>query len=272
MRQLIAVLITGMLVLLPGCARTTAVDLIAAAPDATTEDGSARMAMTMTIRAAGEEFSTNVDGAVDFGAQRASMTLQMGGAAAQAGMGSMEMVVDGTTAYLKVSNHQQLGLPTPWLQMDLEDMAGMEGLGDLQQWNSDPSQTMEMLRGVSDDVEEVGSEDLRGEQTTHYRATLDLERALDEDAEQTPERARQMIQQLIDSLGASTLPVEVWIDGEGRLRQQTFTLDLPGTARTQGQAFSMDMRYELFDFGTAVDVQPPPADAVTDFNQLQGGG
>ncbi len=54
--------------------------------------------------------------------------------------------------------------------------------------------------------------------------------------------------------GITSLPVEVWLDGEGTVRRLTVTID--GTA-------SVTTTFEVYDIGSEVDVVPPdPADVI----------
>ncbi|HSH60342.1 MAG TPA: hypothetical protein VK988_12025 [Acidimicrobiales bacterium] len=102
-----------------------------------------------------------------------------------------------------------------------------------------------------------------------YRGTVDMNKA----AAAAPPEQQQTYQKLAQIYG-QPLPVEVWIDGDGRLRKMTYavdlgTLNLPPEA-TQGQKPTGNLNFtiELFDFGTPVSVTVPPADQVTDFAQL----
>ncbi len=119
------------------------------------------------------------------------------------------------------------------------------GLGD-----ANPGGTLDALRGAGD-VEKVGTDTLRGVETTHYRATIDPQKALDK----TPADLRDKVQQGLDQLGGS-IPVDVWIDGDGQTRKITMDID----AKTGTVATTM----EYYDFGTEVDVSAPPADDVFD--------
>jgi hypothetical protein len=60
------------------------------------------------------------------------------------------------------------------------------------------------------------------------------------------------------------LPAEAWIDGDGYLRKMT--LAFAGLAGASDAGFDLTM--EMFDFGAEVDVEPPPADEVTDITDL----
>lgn len=273
MRRILAMLAVLAVGLLPACAEASAQELIAKAPEVTTDQGTAKMAMTMDMTGGAQDITINAEGAVDFESQAASMTMDLGALGAQSGMGKIEMLTEGTTVYMKFPNAQQLGIPTAWVKMDLEAMTGLQGMESLSQINNnDPSKQMEMLRGVSDDIEEVGTEDVRGTETTHYTATIDVDKALEE----LPEDAQASFKKQYETMGLDTLPVEIWLDGDGLLRRQKVSVDLSnveGAAAVGGQApTAMVMDMEFYDFGAEVNVEPPPANEVTDFAELQGGG
>ena len=80
---------------------------------------------------------------------------------------------------------QQLPKGKKWLKLDIEKLG--KGLGidvsQLSQYN-DPTKMLDYLRS-SGDVDEVGKEDVRGVETTHYRAKVDLD-----EGDRTSSRAR----------------------------------------------------------------------------------
>jgi hypothetical protein len=118
------------------------------------------------------------------------------------------------------------------------------------------------LRG-SGEVEEVGVEALDGVETTHYRATVDLDRAV----QQAPAEARDQVQAQIDQIkaaGISELPIDVWIDGDGLPRKLGYDI----TVEAEGQEVHTVLEMLFTDYGIEVDVTPPPADQVTDFSEL----
>jgi hypothetical protein len=83
------------------------------------------------------------------------------------------------------------------------------------------------------------------------------------------------VERLIDQTGSSTYPMELWIDDKDLVRRVLIAYDfqVPG----QGQDADFSMRMEFFDYGTAIDVAPPPDSEVMDLADLarslpQGGG
>jgi hypothetical protein len=151
----------------------------------------------------------------------------------------------------------------PWLKLDLDKLGKAQGidLGALQSTtsNNDPTQQLDQLRGAGE-VKRVGSEKVRGTQTTHYRAKVDLRKAADKAPAAQRAAARRSVERLIKLEGASTLPVEVWIDDQGRLRRERVA------QKIQGQ--SLDFTMDLYDFGTREALKAPPASQTQDFSDV----
>jgi hypothetical protein len=108
----------------------------------------------------------------------------------------------------------------------------------------------------------VGSEPVRGTPTTHYSASIDLGRAADTLGDQKTAAA---LKQLYASSGATTMPVDVWIDRAGRVRRESFSMTLGGAA---GTGAGMDMSIEFIRFGVPVDLRAPPSDQVLDASTI----
>jgi hypothetical protein len=179
--------------------------------------------------------------------------------------GQMEMVFDELVFYMKFPEAIAQGMPggKEWIKFDLAELGEQEGF-DLQQMmqlsGTDPSQSLDLLRAAGTDFREVGAEDVRGVATTHYEGTVDLEKV----AEQVPEEARESYRTLMELSGQREIPVEVWIDEEGLTRRIRYEQKL-------ADGTTMDLTQEYFDFGTEVDVEPPPDSEVLDFTDLMGG-
>jgi len=81
-----------------------------------------------------------------------------------------------------------------------------------------------------------------------------------------------LLQRAVKGLGALKFPATVWLDRQGRLRKMQMTLDLSAdAARLQAPAGShpkIELTMELYDFGIAVDVQPPLLDASNSASTL----
>ncbi len=247
--------------------------LVSSASQATTESGRARMFLETTVRglAVGDDPSTTGEGVVDFENQSGNLTLQLP-SFGQASPGELELAYQGTVLYYRASSLFP-DAPTPWVSIDIaevsEELTGTD-LGQLNQGaNNDPSNTLALLNGVADDVEEVGTEEVRGEETTHYRATVDVRRALDH---QGAIADRQQFETFLDRFGAETIPVEVWLDDEGRARRMRYDQPLPDTPGVPIPADAgVSLTIELYDFGVDEPVEIPPPSEVTDLTEATTG-
>jgi hypothetical protein len=243
-------------------------NVVAAAAADTLAEGSSGFSLdaTIDIVAAGRQVTGTFtgEGEFDFAGTQGSYALDLTDLVGQLGVpGSVtgEALRDDTIVYLNVPLISTF-LPgvKEWLQIDLGSNASVGGF-DLGRFNElvDPSLYLAYLKAASGEVDEVGTEDFDGTQVTHYLATIDLERALEE----APASQTGTIQALIDA-GTSSLPVDVWIDDDGLVRRLFVEFaagDQPGTG---------SVALELSDFGTDVVVEPPPSDQVTDVAELQG--
>jgi len=251
-----------------------------AAPDAVAEAGSARMEMTMTIAVMGETVDITAEGGFDGTQAVITMDLgaALGGFAQETGESlppgfdePMTIVVDGTTTYLKVPMLAALTGTDGWLSVSAEDM-GVAGdtLGLGVGPSGNPAQLVESLRGVSDEIEELGSAEVRGVDTTRYRVLVDLEKA----AAELPADAREAYEQQVAGLGATTLPLEVWVGDDGLVYRMAMDFaDLVG--QVEGDELegleSGSMVLELFDYGADVEVEVPDPSEVTPFSEVMGG-
>jgi hypothetical protein len=184
----------------------------------------------------------------------------------------MEMIVArGPVIYLNADALAAMfPVETPWIKLDPSTMGGgwsdMSSLGGGQ---TDPSSTFGFLYGAFD-VEEIGEETIDGEPATHYRATIDLEAALDQVPTAQRGTLRKAIRSLREQAGGTVpeLPVDVWV-AAGLLKRMSygFTMDAPnGMDGTVTMAATMT----LSDVGASFKIDPPPADQVTDLGDLAG--
>jgi hypothetical protein len=128
---------------------------------------------------------------------------------------------------------------------------------------------LDYLRGASNDITRVGTEDVRGTQTTHYRVVVDLNKAAD-----LSPTAKDAIKSTITLLGSSKQPLDLWVDDQGRVRQMKYTVDLSKSkvsTSTPDVPGSVTFTLNLFDFGVPVQATLPPADQVVDLSALTGG-
>ena len=182
-----------------------------------------------------------------------------------------EVITDHAVVYTHSAQLSQLlGAGRKWVKFDAEKLGRLAGIdvSALTQSGQDPTQAVRQLRAVSDDIEKVGREQVRGVDTMHYRATVELRRypALVPAGERAA--ARDAIDQLIEMTGAATVPVDVWVGEDDLVRRLAQKLTLKGA----GGPSEIEQRFEFYDFGADVDVRIPPPSEVADVTDLAASG
>lgn len=216
---------------------------LAAAVEQTQDVSSFRFALTSSTDAGGQVVEFSGGGVATSDGSAAEMTFSLPG-----GGGELrQRIVDGVM-YMEVP--QQPGV---FYELQVSDLVDTSLAA-----STDVTAGLAALRAAGADAEEVGREDVRGEQTTRYRGTMDVSKALE--AFKGP--LREQFEQVLASGGTQDVPFDAWIDDEGRIRQvdQTLTLEMPQLP----EPLEVRTRLEMYDFGVEVDVQAPPASAVRD--------
>ena len=161
-----------------------------------------------------------------------------------------------------------LPAPKAWLKIDLDDPSLPASAAGIAQFaNSDPASALSFLKGLDGDVEVVGTEDVRGETTTHFRATIDTAKA----AESADPTMKALLKQTLER-GVKEVPTDLWIDAEGRLRRVTQVVDLTkstGVSTGAAQGGKITTTMEFFDFGTEVEVVAPPDAEIASLAELE---
>jgi hypothetical protein len=267
-----AVLALAFLVLalgLTACGSQTAAepppqDALAVAASKTTDAGTYKAEIVSSIEAAGQSMEMTGTGEFDSDAQRgrASYTASLAGQDFD-----MDAVFAFPDMYMRLPVGLLPGLPggKSWVKLDLERLGRQAGFdfGQLMQaGQSDPSQGLQFLRGVTD-VEALGDEDVRGVPTTHYTGVVDLESLAKKDP-----ALKGTIDQLVAQTGLRHIPVEVWVDDENFVRRMKQSFE--GATFGPGMQLDMTMTTDLYEFGSDVNVEVPPPDEVVDLSELMG--
>ncbi|HEX6131411.1 MAG TPA: hypothetical protein VF044_06740, partial [Actinomycetota bacterium] len=195
---------------------------------------------------------------VDPEAERARFSYSIEGLPGETGGAtSMEMVVEGDVAYMRSEIFPDAG----WLRIDMGDAGLGDAFGGAGGATGDPSAFLNYLRGA-DDVEIVGTEEVNGAETTHFRGTLDLAgiaAALPKDERHD---ASAQLDELERQLGDVRTTFDAWVDGDGVPRR--FVLDF-SSPEDQG---SFVMRIDVVQIGGEVEIDVPSGGAVTDLGEL----
>jgi hypothetical protein len=247
-----------------------ATDAVRRAPERTAAAGTSRIEVQVERKAAAAPATSpflRMAGEVDYRSRSGHLTVDL----SQIGLSGppIDAVFEGSTVYEKLPRALIPTLPAdkPWVKVDVNSAGSQLGTG-VGGLSGDPSSAIEILRGATT-ATRVGSEEVRGTATTHYRVVVDVGRA----GEQSP-NLRPVVRSLVQS-GVKTVPADVWLDAQGRVRRQRYTIDVgkaQAATSVPGAVGSVTFALELFDFGVPVHVSVPAASEVVDVNALGGQG
>lgn len=227
-----------------------AAEAVRTAAGGTGEDGSSKIVLSSTTAVGGQDVTFAGQGAFDYAADNAQLTFQVPGANGEPnGGGAIEQRIIGPDLFLTLPQQ-----PGTFFRLKVADVAGTS-LGG----STDPTAPLDALQSVTQ-AEQVGQEQVRGVSTTHYRGTYDPKAAV----EQAEGAARTLLE---STLGVTTLdqvPFDAYVDEQDRIVKFEQQLELPGTEQTGGQPLTSRTVLELYDFGSVVTVEAPPASQVRD--------
>jgi hypothetical protein len=151
-----------------------------------------------------------------------------------------------------------------WVKLDLQQVAqgaGFDLNAALAQAEQNPTTALDMLKAAgsvsSGDQETIGN----NVSTTHYVATIDLNKI----ASNVGGTAGQNLQQALSQSGAPTsIPVDVWIDDSGYVRQVVLDENLTHA----GQSCNVHVKLDINGYDTPVTVATPPSDQTFDATSL----
>jgi hypothetical protein len=167
--------------------------------------------------------------------------MQATGTGAQA----MDMILLGQAMYMKSPD---LGTGDKWLKIDLSDpnsLFGMIGKA------TDPEVMFKAMEAPKK-LELVGTEEVDGVETNHYRITLDPTQYLK--AMEFPAAMAEMLPE--------ELVTEMWVDADNLPRKFAQTTEVPAMGGGRPTTSTTEGTYS--DFGTEVEIEAPPASQVTE--------
>jgi len=239
-----------------GASGTDSLEVLAAAQSKTVAAKSAEVRMTI-VNDVGQATTITGVGAFDFTGNQGSLTMTIPNPQTATPM-TIETVYTKTVLYLGSDLFTALA-GKEWLKLDLEKFAGdVSKLGA-----QDPTSGLAFL-GQTKSVKVVGEADVNGVDTTHYSASLDLDAAL----ANLSGTLRKTAEQYRDLVGTGDIPVDVWIDGEGRVTRMMTKVPIKASAATGGKAGSTTTTTDYTNWGTTVKVTLPKPAEVADGTQL----
>ncbi|HSK15500.1 MAG TPA: hypothetical protein VK915_04970, partial [Gaiellaceae bacterium] len=237
-------------------------DVVVDAAERTKEAGSARVSTSMTVGGDGVEDQTfGGEGVFSFDDDVGEVMLDLGGVEGATVRSARVVFADYVVYY---------GLPAGflagnkrWLKLDpqgLADASAVDAGSLFLGSQADPAQFLLWLRAIGPTARRVGSETVRGEQTTRFDAVVDLRRLASQGPEGQEDAWRAYVESTRERLGLAEIPVQVWVDGDGLVRR----LRHGYVFGPEGQQARTSSVTELWDFGVPVSVRTPPPGQVAD--------
>jgi hypothetical protein len=219
-----------------------------------------RFSMTMEMPGGAGGFSGT--GALDSSAGVMTMAIDASGMTGQA-TPVVPAVLKGDAIYYRFGDVADLG-DRPWVKLDVTQLGklmGIDGEAMMDQFEqSDPKSSLSMMIGVSEDVEELLREDVRGVSTRHFKATIDMNKAI----RNAPDGMRGLMEEMARQMAGDSYPAEMWIGDDDLPRRFRSIIDLPEA----GGEVVMEM--DFFDYGVDVEADVPPADQTMDWYEFMG--
>jgi hypothetical protein len=249
-------------------------DTVAEAADTTIGAGGSRVSLQTSFTTPdGQRVPVNGKGVMDAKGERGLLDMNLAPVLAAAG----ERAKEGEAVIRSLFLGYEIYLGGPllekelpgkkkWIKIDIREVTRKLGLEELLQLNqNNPRKTLDYLRAAGS-VEEIGTENVRGVPTTHYKAVVDLSRY----AEALPPEKRTEAQADIRRAkelfgGTDRISFEVWVDEKKLVRRIKDSYSFP--ANGQGRV-RIQETLEFFDFGIPVSLEAPPKSQVADVTEL----
>jgi hypothetical protein len=261
--------ITGAVTLaLSGCAGSSAVssvvDPVAQAADVSELAPGFKVSLSEEIFAPGVSEPVTGSGTeiVDQRDQRGVLSLRV---SAEGHTATTESQYSDFALFMRLpgSHESSIAHGKPWVEFDLRRAGAALGVNVSSlsgSTSSNPGQMLSYLKAASGQVTRVGTEQVRGVQATHYRATVEYERYASKVPVAKRAAARASVAAIERLTGSDSQVVDVWVDAQHRVRREELTLHecLPGISRTT----QIHLKMEFFDFAVQAIPSPPPSSEV----------
>jgi hypothetical protein len=257
-----------------GLTGSQAVDPIARAATVSSNAPGYRMNLSVVVTSSqlNAPISVSARAVVDPPDHAARMTVgidasQLAGQGLGSGTVQLGMVLVGQAMYMRFPQALVSELPglggKPWVEINVANAARVSGLSSLgdNPAMSDPQAVLQELQSVANGVIDEGHQRVDGVLTTHYAATVSLDRLYGK----LTSLDKAVLGQVIPG---QDVPVDVWIDANHLVRRvvMTLTMGVPNGPSMQETATA-----DITDYGPQPRPTPPPPAQITDASGLGAG-
>ncbi|MEA2196729.1 MAG: hypothetical protein QOJ25_780 [Solirubrobacteraceae bacterium] len=237
---------------LSGCGASRAVDPVARAATATLGTQGYKMSAVMTVAGAASPVTATMRGSIDATANRGTMTVDenIDGQHIHAPMLFSSLSFWMRSASIAGAARRTGG--KAWIYVDMSKALGAMGVTSLPS-TVNPAQFLDYLRTVGASPARVGTLAIHGVSTTQYRAAVSLDRYA-----QQYHVAAKTVSSLEAAMGTHTMPVDVWVDTQNRVRR----IRVAFRECVEGTKLQFSMTMGIYGFGPQPQVQIPARNEV----------
>lgn len=259
-----------------GCGETATFDPLAKAADVTSNSDGARIAIVEKVSASGlsQPVEVKASGYTDERKRSGWMVMDFSnfpGLGSTSGAQSAELVFAYPNIYMKLpflSSHLPSG--KSWMEINVDAAAKAHGidLAELSSLNeANPDQYLDFVRSTGN-VQSLGSQTIDGVRTTRYRATIELSRV----AERAPVDRRAIAEASVKHMeqltGLSSMPMEVWIDAQQRIRRMRIFVQ----ETVAGRKIELDTTTDYISYGPIPPIDVPAPEEVFNATSVLAAG
>ncbi len=198
------------------------------------------------------------DGDEDIANGLASFTMQENMSLPGSQPMSFQAIIDNGTDYL--SSSLMAGVPgvnKPWLSSNISQESGSNAITGVL---TDPTKMLSLLSSVGT-VTNLGSTSVNGVSATEYGVSVDMSKV-------AQSGSNNVLVGVMRCLGTTTLPMNIWIDNQGRAVKVSFVWNLDLAAGTTSMRDVVNASYYFSKFGEPVSITPPAASDVQPLSSL----
>jgi hypothetical protein len=231
--------------------------------------GRTRVAQAAYVTSRGPGYRTSIDINIYLKGQHS--TIKGDGALGERGrVGSLDLEIGGKhikeivkSPYIYVAApsdaDQSATAGKPWLRANSVAYSQATGASGLSSDASSPKELLGFLQ-TNGKVSAVGSETVRGVETKRFHALIDLRRYGTTVPSRERAAAERSVKQLERITGGGTLPIDVWIDSQHRVRRVSLQLH----TCIKGGKLDESIVIELYDYGRQPAIAVPAPSEVHD--------
>ncbi len=211
------------------------------------------------------DFSGLIDAMTQAGGEDAAEMAMVAGMLAD----PMRTITIGDTSYVQWSLLTMFtgGDGDMWLETtndgvdDLTSSFGMQTFGS-------PEEVLAPLRDANATIVTVGTETVRGMETTHYRAEVEFKAWYEALAADERTAFDAEFDDFAPGEMQAVVPIELWITEDGRVAKLFYDISDPALMADSDGLASATITIEVYDFGADLGIVPPPADKILSEDEI----